>query len=156
MRVRAAKGRFTASEEISREAAWGRLTEMLGGGWRNCWLIPYVNFEPINTDRLRANVRLEAETALHGKYPCELTAWDEENKRFSLKIMYHPEYFTEYEFAVNEFMNGGTFIDARLARNHGQGLLARVVGKPESIEEALSRTLSYIPIKGRIDFVKAE
>jgi hypothetical protein len=156
MKTRAGSGRYVILEEISREEAFERLTKMLGGGWHS-WLLPYVNFVPINTDRLQANIRLEAEGSAHGRYPCELTVWDVENKRFVLKIMYDDSAYSEYDFSVNWFMGGETFIDLRLVTKGSQGLVDRLLmGKPETMEEKLRRTLSYIPIRGRVDFVKAE
>jgi hypothetical protein len=143
-KTREAKGRLVISEEISREEAWERLTEMLGGRWRNCWLLPYVNFEPINTDSLKANIRLEAEVGTHAKYPCELTVWDVENKRFAIKIMYHPTYFIEYDFSINYFMNGATFIDARVATNDKYGFIRQLVEESPYHEVKLKQALSYI------------
>jgi hypothetical protein len=153
-KMRTARGRFTISEEISRDEAWERLTGMLKG--KGCWLLPYLNFEPVNTDSLRANVRLEAEGSSHTKYPSELTVWDVEKKRFVFKIMYGKNSFTEYDFSVNYFMNGGTFIDARLVTNGTYRLGQHIFGGAETATEQLERTMSYIPIKGRIDFAKAE
>jgi hypothetical protein len=155
-KIRAARGRFIISEEISREEVWERLTETLTGVDKY-WLIPYIKFRPINTERLAANIKLEAEEQAGGRYPCELSVWDADNKRFVLKIMHNePDYFTEYDFSVNHFMKGEKYVDLRLT-TYKRSLVDRIVGgASETVEEQVRRTLSYIPVRGHISFVKAE
>ncbi len=117
MKMRLAKGRLVVTEEISREEVWKRLIQLVGGD--SCWMRPYFRIVPINTDHLKANIKLERHGSMGGKYPCELTVWDPANKRFAIKMLPPPNkkelqgFFKEYDFTVNQYMGGKTFIDVQ-------------------------------------------